>query len=136
MNKKEGFTLIEVAISLVVLGVIYQLISFSTKLTNISFSQQSNSANLQLLVGELESEKHDFRFKSNSSTYVYLESNAENKVYKLEKYQDELRFSPGYIPLIAHIKAVSFDYKEPFLKLKIDFDNGETKKENVYIQKK
>ncbi|WPC19337.1 competence type IV pilus minor pilin ComGF [Pediococcus inopinatus] len=136
MNKKAGFTLIEVLASLVVLGMIYQLISFGSRLMNVSISQQSNSANWQLLVSELESAKHGFKYKSSKNNYVYLDSVTENKVYKLEKYQDELRFSPGYVPLIVHVEIVNFDYQEPFLKLQIKFKNGEIKKENVYIPKK
>lgn len=125
----------ETLISLLILAIIFHLISFSTKLINIPIKQQNNSADWQILVNELESSKHQFRLKSSSHSYVNLTSLEENKVYKLEKYQDQLRFSPGYMPLISHVNSVDFDYQEPFLKLQIKFDDGEAKSDDVYIPK-
>ncbi|MDV7720110.1 prepilin-type N-terminal cleavage/methylation domain-containing protein [Pediococcus ethanolidurans] len=135
MKNKSGFTLMETLISLLVLGIIFQIISFSTRLMTIPVKQRVNSEDWQILINELESSKHQFRLKSNSHSYVYLNSLAENKIYKLEKYKDQLRFSPGYMPLISQINAVDFDYQEPFLKLQIKFNDGEVKKDDVYIPK-
>ncbi len=131
-----GFTLLETLLAILILGIIFQIFSFSTGFTKIPLQTQVNSQNWQILVNELESAKHRFRFQRGSATYAYLESLEENKVYKLAKYQDQLRFSPGYMPLITNVRAVDFNYNEPFLKLTIKFNNEEVKTDEVYIPKK
>ncbi|WP_412990050.1 competence type IV pilus minor pilin ComGF [Pediococcus siamensis] len=133
MNKKAGFTLLETLVALGVVVVFFQVIGWGTSFLKDALTLQSHTQDWQALISELESPKHRFRFKSSQESFVYLTSLEEEKVYKLEKYQDELRFSPGYMPLIDEIKSVKFNYSEPFLSLKVEFSNGEVKQDEVYI---
>lgn len=145
MNKDEGFSLLEVVVTLSILSSCVLLFSFAISQIRSTRNLIKDERQIEwhLFINQLEYELSSSEEVSASRDKItvqkYDPEDQRMKTITYERYFSMIRRqvgSLGHQPILLEVAAVRFSLEEEMLSLHVDFNNGEKYNANFRVNEK
>lgn len=145
LKKNSGFTLIETVLALFILMLIFLMLTPLLQL-NHQYLEELNDTTKQdwyVFTIQLEQTIKDFELLSISETRLIFQSQNDKEEIKkpvIEYYANKKlvrksSINGGYEPMLMNVEKIKFSYEGHFVRMKVEFLNGECYEYCIFKQK-
>lgn len=145
LKKNSGFTLIETVLALFILMLIFLMLTPLLQL-NHQYLEELNDTTKQdwyVFTIQLEQTIKDFELLSVSETRLIFQSENDKEEIKkpvIEYYANKKlvrksSINGGYEPMLMNVEKIKFSYEGHFVRMKVEFLNGECYEYCIFKQK-
>lgn len=145
LKKNSGFTLIETVLALFILMLIFLMLTPLLQL-NHQYLEELNDTTKQdwyVFTIQLEQTIKDFELLSVSETRLIFQAENDKEEIKkpvIEYYANKKlvrksSINGGYEPMLMNVEKIKFSYEGHFVRMKVEFLNGECYEYCIFKQK-